>query len=69
MSRTLVQNGEWITLPDEPMEEKDKLISDVARLLIHIDRTDILRFIRQLVFRIAQREGYEPEKILDDANI
>lgn len=69
MSRMLVKNGEVIPLPDEPMTEQDRLISDVTRLLIHINRTDILRFIRQLVFRIAQREGYEPEKILDDAYI
>ena len=40
------------------MNEHDQLVTDITKMLIHIDRTDILRFIKRFVWNLASREGF-----------
>ncbi len=44
----------------------ERLRSDIFRLLIHVPRADILRFVRRLVWNIMERENLHPERILDE---
>ena len=81
MNRILVKDGKVIPLPDEPMTEKDRLISDIAGMLIQNQRLDFLRFVHRFVSRLiqlqyehdsdsifAKGECIEPAKIPDDEN-
>lgn len=50
------------------MNEHDQLVTDITKMLIHIRRTDILRFIRKFVWNVMEREGLNPGAIVPKAD-